>query len=215
MRHSTMTRWLVVLAVCAALFCASCVKGRKAVDPTRIPGSLGVAAFTQPVHEADLLGGSIPDWAAAVDQDMLFALDRALHNEVVIKRGRTFTEYQVVRRCQEIEDSGVTGSGRTALDYWLAVGRCAGVDYLLVPQLTALRTKDIAKEQPAAVAYELSLVDVAGERVLKRFHFEEVQRFLTDNILDLGRFLERGGKWITAIELATEGFERAVEELWL
>lgn len=214
--RNTLIRNLTLAAVCALLLLAAgCVKQRKAAMDTTLPGSLGVAAFTQPAHAADLLGGSIPDWAEPVDPDMLSALDRALHNEVVIKRGRTFTEYQVVRRCQEIENSGVTGTGQTALDYWLHVGRCAGVDYLLVPQLTALRVKDIAKEQPAAVAYELSLVDVEGGRVLKRFHFEEVQRFLTDNILDLGRFLERGGKWISAVELATEGFESAVEELWL
>ena len=214
MRHHAAIRRLLILAVCAVLV-AGCAKGRKDLSDATIPGSLGVAAFTQPAHAADLLGGSIPDWATPVDRDMLSALDRALHNQVVIKRGRTFTEYQVVRRCQEIEDSGVTGSGQTALEYWLHVGRCVGVDFLLVPQLTALRTKDIAKEQPAAVAYELSLVDVREARLLKRFHYEEEQRFLTDNILDLGKFLERGGKWISAVELATEGFEKAVEELWL
>ena len=215
MPHAILSRRLLLLTVCAVLVLTACKTGRKAAETTTLPGSLGVAAFTQPLHASDLLGGSIPEWAGPVDPDMLSAMDRALHKEVVIKRGRTFTEYQVVRRCQEIEDSGVTGTGRGPLDYWLAVGRCAGVDFLLVPQLTALRVKDIAKEQPAAVAYELSLVDVAGERVVKRFHYEEVQRFLTDNILELGVFLERGGKWISAIELATEGFERAVEELWL
>lgn len=214
MRSGTTIRRLALLTLGLLLLASCAPRDKTAAETTSLPGSLGVAAFTQATHGSELLGGSIPEWAGPVDPQVLSALDRALQGEVVAARGDTFTEYQVVRRCQEIEDT--TGAGlREPLEYWLAVGRCANVDFLLVPQLTALRTKDIAREQPAAVAFELSLVDVSGQRLVKRFHFEEAQQFLTDDILKLGKFLKRGGKWITAEDLATEGFHRAVKELWL
>ena len=38
-------------------------------------------------------------------------------------------------------------------------------------------------------------------------HFEETQKPLSENVLDLGMFIKRKGSWVTADELAQGGLE--------
>jgi hypothetical protein len=57
-------------------------------------------------------------------------------------------------------------------------------------------------------------VDVKGEALAGRFHFDETQRSLTENLLEAGKFVKRGGKWITAAN-CRRGHRKGVEELGL
>ena len=51
--------------------------------------------------------------------------------------------------------------------------------------------------------------------LLHRAHFAEEQKSLVNDLTQIGSFFRRGGKWISALELAGEGMDKAVEELGL
>jgi len=58
---------------------------------------------------------------------------------------------------------------------------------------------------PASVAFAMELIRVADGRVVWNGAFDETQRGLDQDLLKLGSFLRRGGKWLTAEELANAG----------
>jgi hypothetical protein len=64
-----------------------------------------------------------------------------------------------------------------------------------------------AAETTASVGFVLYLIDVSSGKMLWQGAFEETQRSLSENILDAKKFFERGGKWLTADELAHFGIQ--------
>jgi len=57
-------------------------------------------------------------------------------------------------------------------------------------------------------------VDVE-EPSISRFHFEETQESLSNNLLNVKKWFQRKGQWITAEQLAEEGMRQAITELGL
>jgi hypothetical protein len=54
---------------------------------------------------------------------------------------------------------------------------------------------------PATVWYQAVLVDAASGAVVTRERFEYTQQPLSQNLLDLPRFLQGGGRWVTRDEM--------------
>ena len=65
--------------------------------------------------------------------------------------------------------------------------------------------------QPASVGFHVHLFEDGHLKDV--FVFDETQQPLSDNIFRFFTFLKRGGKWITAGELAREGVHKAVDAL--
>ena len=86
---------------------------------------------------------------------------------------------------------------------------------LFKPQLAGARPIDRMIAGLGAVTMDMYLVNINQERLISRYHFEETQESLTSNLLDLGKFVERSGKWLSARDLAAEGMRRGVKELGL
>ena len=68
-------------------------------------------------------------------------------------------------------------------------------------------------KRPASVAFVLELWDVKRGDLIWSGQFDESQRPLSENIFALGEFTQRGGRWLTAEELALEGVKKAVNQL--
>lgn len=66
---------------------------------------------------------------------------------------------------------------------------------------------------PASVAFVLDLWDVRRGDLIWSGRFDETQRPLSENLLSLGEFTQRGGRWLTAEELALEGIKKATNQL--
>jgi hypothetical protein len=66
---------------------------------------------------------------------------------------------------------------------------------------------------PASVAFVLDLWDVRRGDLIWSGRFDETQRPLSENLLSLGEFTQRGGRWLTAEELALEGIKKAINQL--
>ena len=67
-------------------------------------------------------------------------------------------------------------------------------------------------ESPASVDFGMHLIRVTDSRLIWSAHFDETQKSLGDNLFNLGSFLSRGGRWITAEELALSGLEEIFEK---
>lgn len=212
--HSRM--WLKALLVAAAIAAlAGCSSKSEKMD---VPEGLklAVAGFTNPQNTSELLAGCLPEICVLVSPEALANLDTLLSRELNKGDRQVAVQPMMVSRCQQLVQTQQGATKRiAALKYWVEVGKCAGADALLVPQVMAMRQKDIAAEEPASVTMDLFLIGVEQETILKRAHFEETQQSLLENLFKVGKFVKRGGKWVTAEELAAEGMKEMVEELGL
>ncbi len=62
-------------------------------------------------------------------------------------------------------------------------------------------------KSPASVAFGIHLISTKGGRIIWSGHFDETQRSLSENLFKLKKFIKRKASWITADEMATNGFE--------
>jgi len=205
------------LLLCLSILAVACA----APDTRpRMPtgSSLAVASFTNPLNTWELLAGNLPEQNGLVDEAVILNLDLKL-GETLRQRGVQYVSEPVVGQCVELASREPQEQPRTAaLRHWLRVGKCVPADYLLVPQTLYLRERrggDWSAEEPASLIMDFFLLDVRNEAILRRYRFEETQQSLSENLLDFDKFVSRGGKWVSALELAQEGIEQALKELGL
>ena len=95
-------------------------------------------------------------------------------------------------------------------DLWIETGRDLGADAVIVGHLFRFRERigtQYSAEVPASVAFDIHLISVRDGRLLWDGNFDETQQSLFEDLYQLGTFLQRGGRWITAQELAVSGLE--------
>ncbi|KIX13414.1 hypothetical protein [Dethiosulfatarculus sandiegensis] len=66
---------------------------------------------------------------------------------------------------------------------------------------------ELSAEKPASVAFDLTLVRIKDGQIIWKNSFDETQKSLTENIFNLGEYLDRGIRWYTAEELAGYGMD--------
>ncbi|MDR0826940.1 MAG: hypothetical protein LBN33_03555 [Desulfovibrio sp.] len=206
------------LLLTAALLAAACGAPKQPPLPL---GSLklGLASFTQPAVASDMLAGYQPEGTPKIDAKDLNELD-SIFNQVLSKESKhSFTGRESSDHCRRTVGAQEGRSNtQAALRTWSAVGRCMGVDLLVVPQALEFRQRDggsFGVVSPARVVMDTFIIDTRNEALISRSRFDETQSNLSSNLLDTGKFLKRGGQWISAQELAREGMEKAVKELGL
>ncbi len=64
--------------------------------------------------------------------------------------------------------------------------------------------------QPASVAFVALLFDGGDGQLLWRGRFDETQKPLSEDMMGLSSFVQRGGRWVTARELAADGVSRVL-----
>jgi hypothetical protein len=68
-----------------------------------------------------------------------------------------------------------------------------------------------AVEKPAGVGFHMHIIE--NESIKRTFIFDEDQRSLSENVLNIGKFFKRGGKWVTVDVLSQEGIEKGLDSL--
>ena len=209
---------LMLLCLALALSCT-----RRPASTADVPRSLpaeykiSVAPFTQPSETSQLITGHIPEMQGRIARDELAMLDRAFRH--ILQTG-TKRDYTFIPR-RDLPTDGVAyhaAERPQALPKWLAYGRSAGAQYLLIPQVLDWHQREGSSAgvvRAAHVRLEFFLVRVEDGTILKRTVFEEKQVGLTENLLTVGSFFKRRGAWITAEELAEEAMQLAREEMHL
>ncbi|MBI5520063.1 MAG: hypothetical protein HY916_08375 [Desulfovibrio sp.] len=203
-----------VLFILCALALAACAP--KPITPQLRPvGSIAVASFTAPKYNWELLAGYLPEEGRGVKQEILTSLDGVMNQTLRAHGVATTGTPAAVKQCQEIVTLERSGKAReSAWAQWLNVGRCLPADFLLVPQVLYWKEFE-GGGNPASVVMDFYLIDVKGERLVTRYHYDETQKALTDNLLDFGKYVKRKGEWVKAEVLAKEGIEAGLTEMGL
>ena len=207
---------IMFMTLMLAASLAACSKPRPPISESLPNLNLGVAGFTQPRTVNELLAGVAYSEQEVLSDNVLLELDMALQDTLLAESQHSFKSLNDAYVCQNKITEG--GEKLSALDYWLAVGKCLDVDVLLVPQIIYWQERDggeMGAQRPASVTLDMYLININQERLISRYHFEETQESLSSNLLELGKFVERSGKWLSARDLAAEGMRRGVKELGL
>ena len=205
---------IVILATITLLMAAGgCAKKRAGITP---PPSvtIGIAGFYQPTSTNEMLAGYMPEGTPRVDSKIFPQLDSDFEDLLRSSTSRDY--YGTDRSYQCIRDN--QGTASAAFAFWMNVGKCMNVDLLLVPQVHAWQEREgseMGAELPAAVVMDFFLLDVKNQSLISRSRYDERQKALAQNILEVGKFIDRGGKWVTAHELAREGMKKAIKEMGL
>ena len=95
-------------------------------------------------------------------------------------------------------------------DLLVETGRALDVDAVLAGHIYRFRERVGGKYSvnlPASVAFDIHLIRVADGRLLWDGHIDETQQSLFENLFQLGTFLRRKARWITANEMAVSGLK--------
>jgi hypothetical protein len=109
--------------------------------------------------------------------------------------------------------SGPDNAAAAYLNLYINTGKRAEADAVLIGHIFRFQERKgnrASVESPASVAFDLHLIDVVSGQIVWTGHFDETQRPLSENLLELGSFIKRGASWITAEELAQGGLENIV-----
>ncbi len=93
----------------------------------------------------------------------------------------------------------------------LEMARSVGAQSVILGRVFQYRERigtSYSVEVPASVAFDLILLRVSDGQVLWADHFAETQKSLSENLFLLGTFIKRGGRWLTADELAESGLRQ-------
>jgi hypothetical protein len=96
------------------------------------------------------------------------------------------------------------------------LGRRQGADAILMGTLYRFRERvglKYAADTPAAVTFDLQLLDAASGRVVWWRSFDEVQQPLSENLLKLGTFIKDKGRWLTAAQMGARALDGMTGEL--
>ncbi|MFH1980235.1 MAG: hypothetical protein ABIL58_00175 [Pseudomonadota bacterium] len=92
---------------------------------------------------------------------------------------------------------------------WIESGRALNADGVLVCFIYRYRERvgsRYASEEPASVAFDLTLLRTVDGRIMWTGRFDETQRALSENLLEINKFMKRKG-WISAADLAAAGLD--------
>lgn len=107
-----------------------------------------------------------------------------------------------------------SGSRTTVIRSLQSLGQRHKADGVLIGYLYAFRERqggNLSAESPAYVAFEVVLVSVESGRLLWQPKFSETQKSLDQNLFELGKFIQRKGRWVTAREMATQALKEMLQ----
>ena len=218
MKPPRFLRSRVVIFVLATLILglSGCATPRQGPELPEV--NIGVAGFTQPQSVLEMLAGHMPEDTPRVQPEVLAELDEALANVLRQETKRAYAPMETFLGCRDAKAPSHVSGRAAALRHWIAVGTCMKVDFLLVPQVINWHEREGSQAgvtRPAGVTLDFFLIDIKNAVLTSRSHFDETQAALAENLLETRKFLSRGARWVSAIELAREGMLKAIRDMGL
>ena len=101
-------------------------------------------------------------------------------------------------------------------DLYIKTGQALHADAVLAGYVYQFRDRegtDFSVALPASVAFHIDMIQMQEGRVVWSGHFNETQRSLSEDLFQLGVFIKRKGRWISAEDLAVYGLEQILKTL--
>lgn len=99
----------------------------------------------------------------------------------------------------------------------LALGKKLAADGVLYGSVNRYRERvgfEYSAQTPAAVAFTLNFVDEHSGQIVWTAKYAREQKALTENIFDLPNFIANKGRWVRAHDIAQEGVNAALANLY-
>lgn len=106
--------------------------------------------------------------------------------------------------------------GRESLSSLIELGREMRADFIFVGFLFRFEERvgsSMGVERPASLAFDLHLFRTKDSKEVWRGRMDETQRPLSENLFQIGSFLRRKARWLTAEELASVGLDEVLGRL--
>ena len=216
-------RFLWILCALLSLLVLTGGCNRKPASTADVPRSLShqykiaVAPFTQPRDTSQLIMGQIPQPQGLAARDVLMAQDRQLRDVLYTTTKRSYDFLPRTRPLPDLKRFH-TSERPQALPLWVEYARKTSADILFIPQVLTWRDRQgsaAGVTEPAHVRLEFFLLNIKEGTIIGHSVYEVEQQGLTENLLNVGDFFKRQGKWVTAEELAREAMIKAVKDLKL
>ena len=214
-------RFLWILCALLSLLVLTGGCNRKPASTADVPRSLShqykiaVAPFTQPRDISQLIMGQLPQPQALAARDVLIAQDRQLRDVLYTTTKRSYDFLPRTRPLPDLKRFH-TSERPQALPLWVEYARKTSADILFIPQVLTWRDRQgsaAGVTEPAHVRLEFFLLNIKEGNIIGHSVYEVEQQGLTENLLIVGDFFKRQGKWVTAEELAREAMIKAVKDL--
>jgi len=98
---------------------------------------------------------------------------------------------------------------------WLKLARGLQTNYLVIPVVycySERKGSGASASEPAEVGFHFHIFEVSSGKEVWGGDFRERQKALSENLLELNKFIKRKAKWLKAEELAREGVKEMVRE---
>jgi hypothetical protein len=84
-------------------------------------------------------------------------------------------------------------------------GKALDAQAVVLGTVWKYRERDPESDRAASVAFALFMIDIATGKPVWKASFSETQKSLSENILEIRSFLKKGGRWLSAGDLARYG----------
>ncbi|MGD8835244.1 MAG: hypothetical protein PVJ19_09900 [Desulfobacteraceae bacterium] len=146
-----------------------------------------------------------------IDEKAALFMTNAIYRLVGQQTGLKWGAFQYGQHPNPVDPFGLRTNH---IDQLRELGRRKGADTIMAGYLYAFKERtgsDYGVESPAHVAFELVLVQTSSGRILWQRSFEEVQKSLSEDLLQLKSFLKRKGRWVSAREMAKGALKEMLE----
>lgn len=98
-----------------------------------------------------------------------------------------------------------------------ALGKAVAADGVLYGSVGKYRERvgyDYAAQTPAAVAFTVKFLDEHSGQVVWTAKYARAQKALSENVFDLPNFISNRGRWVRAHDIAEEGVQASIANLY-
>ncbi|MDD5451621.1 MAG: hypothetical protein PHT49_06975 [Desulfovibrionales bacterium] len=169
-------------------------------------GEAGQQYVTCSVCGSAYKGGHIEPRAETVLSDLLFEKLKDKPDIILLTPGQSKGLWA---------DALARSGGMPYTKILQGIGEKSGADAVLYGRIFRYEEREgrtYSVQRPASVAFDLHLVRTSDGVIMWKGRFDETQTSLMENILRFPSYLKRGGKWLTADELAEEGVDKVMAD---
>jgi hypothetical protein len=212
--HAPVLGLMVVVAMLAGCQRGSTPRARTAEQARQAPVDAATAA--QPMTGTPVVavlpfrvGGSLDAGATYTEREAVADAPPDLGEQIAVELGAALAKRGIAVVDGRRVAAAVPPPGAAIYDARLGarVARELGVPMAVMGAVTRYVQREgtaLGATKPATVWYQAVLVNADDATVLERATFEHTQQPLSENILDLPKFIQGGGQWVTREQMLSE-----------
>jgi hypothetical protein len=209
-----MKRIIYFLSILSALslFVSGCAKPDHYLEERDWqPRTVAVMPFQLGIIDKEANRASSPITGAVYQSGPITSTSLVVMDQILWRALEKIGHFDLIERSQAAHAyNSLNRSLSTTRQALLEAGRQLAVDAVVVGFVYRFTQRDgevFGVEAPASAAFDVTMFRVSDGQIMWRNSFDHTQTALTDNLLEVGQFLEFGLRWLTVEEFAQYGMD--------